>query len=601
MTATRICSTVGRPVPGVSRRFREGEHPTSAVRCRPPRSAGQEEQQRDDASGSQRGWYARWTARALGVSAGSAFTAATLVSDLFTQLEIAGVVGSVPSKSGGRIYFLDPGSVVVRQQGAEDLLECSVCRMRVGVDPGSRAVLDGQACYSLDCEGHFTLTTVEDNYYRQLYQSHNTRTVVAAEHTGLVPTLTRKQVEDQFKVPITRQEADSPNVLVATPTLEMGIDIGDLSTVMLSSMPRSVASYVQRVGRAGRLSGNSLIVALVRGRGRALTKLEHPLETIAGSVTAPAAYLSARDIMRRQFVAYLFDSHSFASQVESMRTALDVFSDMKVTALDALVELVKAGVDKDLETFSSFLAPHTTPEVLKDLETWATTGEGLVADVAIAVRRWNDTYRELPAARVSYSRGRANCARVEATPAEDDDLQKQHATTRSSLWFTTKQLKKHSDEYWIAALERVGLLPNFTLLDETVEFHLSVTSYNDVIEEFETSALQYSRGVSSALVELAPGNTFYVQGVAATIDTVDLGTDQSAIVQWRLPHVLLPEPVGEDSTAGPCPSCGAPAFADRDQVIDVVEMNKSQPRWTAPTRRSMTSTTSGGPSVSGHS
>ena len=40
-----------------------------------------------------------------------------------------------------------------------------------------------------------------------------------------------------------------PTCLVATPTLEMGIDIGDLSTVMLSSLPVSVSSYVQRVGR----------------------------------------------------------------------------------------------------------------------------------------------------------------------------------------------------------------------------------------------------------------------------------------------------------------------------------------------------------------
>ena len=43
----------------------------------------------------------------------------------------------------------------------------------------------------------------------------------------------------------------APNVLVATPTLEMGIDIGDLSTVLLASLPRTVASYLQRVGRAG--------------------------------------------------------------------------------------------------------------------------------------------------------------------------------------------------------------------------------------------------------------------------------------------------------------------------------------------------------------
>ena len=57
-------------------------------------------------------------------------------------------------------------------------------------------------------------------------------------------------------------------MLVATPTLEMGIDIGDLSTVLLASLPRTVASYLQRVGRAGRLTGNALNLAFVTGRGR---------------------------------------------------------------------------------------------------------------------------------------------------------------------------------------------------------------------------------------------------------------------------------------------------------------------------------------------
>lgn len=525
---------------------------------------------------SQRGWYARWTVQALGVPSGSTFMAATLVSTLFTQLEIAGVVGSVPSKSGGRIYFLAPGTVVISKEKEPELLECSVCRMSVGVDAAARAVLDGQVCFSLDCEGRFEITGVEDNYYRQLYQSHNTRTVVAQEHTGLVGTAERKRIEDQFKAPTGQQEADSPNVLVATPTLEMGIDIGDLSTVMLSSMPNSVASYVQRVGRAGRLSGNSLIVALIRGRGRALTKLEHPLETIAGSVTAPAAYLSARDIMHRQFIAYLFDSHSIASQVGSMRSAFDMFNPMGFTALDALVELVQSGIEEDLDQFCTVLEAHTIPEVLEELRAWATSGAGLIADVRIAATRWNETYWELLNRQNELQeRERELRARVDATPAEDDDLAKQHATTRSSLWFTTQQLATHRDEYWIAALERVGLLPNFTLLDETVEFHLSVTSYNEGIKAFETEALQYSRGISSALTELAPGNTFYVQGVAATIDSVDLGAEQSAIIQWRLcPTCSYSEKNGESTGAGPCPSCGEPAFADRDQVIDVVEMNK---------------------------
>ena len=46
-------------------------------------------------------------------------------------------------------------------------------------------------------------------------------------------------------------------VTVATSTLELGIDIGDLDTVVQVGIPLSAASYVQRLGRAGRRSGTS--------------------------------------------------------------------------------------------------------------------------------------------------------------------------------------------------------------------------------------------------------------------------------------------------------------------------------------------------------
>src|SRR5699024_12087551 len=73
------------------------------------------------------------------------------------------------------------------------------------------------------------------------------------------------------------------------------------------SLPVSVSSYVQRVGRAGRLTGNSLVLAVVQGRGIALPKLNKPLSVISGAVTPPAAYLSAVDILRRQFIAHLLE------------------------------------------------------------------------------------------------------------------------------------------------------------------------------------------------------------------------------------------------------------------------------------------------------
>ena len=59
-----------------------------------------------------------------------------------------------------------------------------------------------------------------------------------------------------------------------------------------------MASYVHRVGRAGRLTGNSLVVALVRGRGKTLPVVHDPLSMINGAVQPPAAFLSAVEILR---------------------------------------------------------------------------------------------------------------------------------------------------------------------------------------------------------------------------------------------------------------------------------------------------------------
>ena len=187
-----------------------------------------------------------------------------------------------------------------------NLLTCTVCRDRSSRAPprSSTSSTARRACWCA-APARCAASRGTDNYYRRLYASADMRRIVAREHTGLIDDATRLRYETEFKQ--SASDPDAPNVLVATPTLEMGIDIGDLSAVLLASLPKTVASYLQRVGRAGRLTGSALDLAFVTGRGEQLPRLEDPLSVINGQVRAPATYLSAEEILRRQYVAHLVD------------------------------------------------------------------------------------------------------------------------------------------------------------------------------------------------------------------------------------------------------------------------------------------------------
>ena len=135
------------------------------------------------------------------------------------------------------------------------------------------------------------------------------RRVISAEHTGLLKPGERLALEIRFKA---KPEVSKPwfeNLLSATPTLEMGVDIGSLSSVLLCSVPPSQASYLQRVGRAGRRDGNAMVVTLADGASpHDLYFYEEPLEMMAGRVEPPGVFLQAAEVLRRQLLASCLDA-----------------------------------------------------------------------------------------------------------------------------------------------------------------------------------------------------------------------------------------------------------------------------------------------------
>ncbi len=111
-----------------------------------------------------------------------------------------------------------------------------------------QVMLPSEACPEYGCGGHLEhVGRDEEHFDVVLYTRHDFVPMNAREHSAQVPQDRRLEAERSFK-----SEAGTVNVIVATPTLEMGVDIGKLEMTMMRNIPPTPANYAQRSGRAGR-------------------------------------------------------------------------------------------------------------------------------------------------------------------------------------------------------------------------------------------------------------------------------------------------------------------------------------------------------------
>ena len=75
-------------------------------------------------------------------------------------------------------------------------------------------------------------------------------------------------------------------VIVATSSLELGIDVGDLDRVIQIDAPATVSSFLQRMGRTGRRAGHAVELPVPGDERRGPAPGRRPGATLAGRATS---------------------------------------------------------------------------------------------------------------------------------------------------------------------------------------------------------------------------------------------------------------------------------------------------------------------------
>lgn len=115
---------------------------------------------------------------------------------------------------------------------------------------------------------HFSLTA-------QQVSASDPMMLLAEAYYGETDRDKRRKLEYQFR------QGRYPQFLSSGPAMQLGVDIGDLNTLLLYGTPPNANAYLQRIGRAGRESGKSLIHSVSQRNPIDYYYHEQPEELIA--------------------------------------------------------------------------------------------------------------------------------------------------------------------------------------------------------------------------------------------------------------------------------------------------------------------------------
>lgn len=313
-----------------------------------------------------------------------------------------------------------------------------------------------------------------DNYYVQLYTSERPRRLRALEHTAQIDQDTRAKREQEFKD--CKIEA-----LVCSPTLELGVDIGSLYSVLLRNAPHTPANYVQRAGRAGRRLRIGFVTTFCGTGPHDRHCFEDPAWLVRGEFKPPIVRLTNEKILARHVRSFALEelnedfSWLMGDLLEDLQDPAVLKRDRYAHLLDSLRANHQPIATKVVAVFGNASGP--VAEVVQKFPD----------DFERTVGRWHEQVKRLHREFHEY-------ARIVSTRESE---QKRRARERAYRELTTDREKA----FVLSYLSEEGVLPSYQFPTDTFSLDPGVG---------DTPTLR--RPAWIALFEFAPGNMVYANG-----------------------------------------------------------------------------------------
>ena len=471
---------------------------------------------------------------------------------------------------------------VIQLTSAGMVLVCDRCSHQITTAEVERPTLGGMICLNPGCNGHYHPDPRTGlAYYRQLYRSGEVRRIMAAEHTGLLSRSNREWLEQRF---IQGDRRCDPNLLSATSTLEMGINIGDLSTVLLCSVPPAPANFQQRIGRAGRTDGNALVGIVANGSPHDLFFYADPTRMLAGSVEASGCYLDASAILQRQLTAFCLDTwvatgitkREFPTQLSDVLNAIER-QDQSRFPYNWLT-FIQERQSELLEQFLN-LFTETEERTQAELRLFMEQGEQDEGGLRWRIRdRLEGVRKERTRIGDQIKKIGKTIKKLKAEPEALQDSDRLTALDRERSGFR-ELMRNLNDKHLLNFFTDEGLLPNYSFPEAGVTLRSILWRQKSKTEgedgkKYETFTLSYERPGALAIRELVPSGVFYAEGRRVKIDQIDLKLSEPK--EWRLCRscnysVLADLPEAHTKA---CPRCGDSMWSDQGRLRRMLKLRQ---------------------------